>query len=438
MCYAIPGKVIEVKDRLVTVDYFGEKKKARNDFFDLKAGDYIYAQGGFVINKVSAVEAESALSAWRELFFELKKVDLRFSRLDIEMKGIEKRLGTILDKALEERPLSREDLLYILSLNEPAQLDFLYKAANFLRQKYHGNACCVHGIIEISNFCRRGCHYCGIAVTNKELPRYRMTKEEIVETAKEAVLKHNFKALVLQSGEDNGYSIDELAEAIKQIRKNAAALIFISFGEMPEADLRSLYEAGARGILLRFETSNPRIYSGLHSGHGLESRIKTLEDASRIGYLVITGGLLGLPGQTNEDILEDILLAKRLNATMFSFGPFIAHPATPLAGAASPEPEDVLKVLAVCRLVEPRSANIVVTTALETLDPGMRKKGLLSGANSVMLNLTPLKYRKLYEIYPDRAHAADEITGQIDETISLLKSIGRAPIDLGAESGGLR
>jgi len=160
MCYAIPGKIVDVKDSLVTVDYFGEKKKARNDFFDLKVGDYIYAQGGFVINKVSAGEAESSLSAWKELFFELKKIDLRFSRFDLEMKGIEKRLGIILDKALEERPLSREDLLYLMNLDDPAQLEFLYKAANFLRQKYHSNSCCVHGIIEISNHCARNCRYC--------------------------------------------------------------------------------------------------------------------------------------------------------------------------------------------------------------------------------------------------------------------------------------
>ena len=431
MCYAIPGRVESIDANIATVDYFGQRKKAINEIEGLKRGDYIYAQGGYVIEKIPRTEAEDILSTWRETFFELQELDVKFSRLGLEKNGIDKKLGHIIDKALEERGLTREELLYLLSLDDPKELDILFKAANFLRQKYHRNACCVHGIIEISNHCGRNCHYCGISSANTGLKRYRMSVDEIVDAACEAINGLNFKALVLQSGEGAGYSASELASIIKKIKARAAALIFISFGEMPREDLETLFHAGARGILLRFETSNPSIYEKLHPGYRLETRLETLKAAAKIGYLVITGGLIGLPGQSREDILNDLYLTKELDADMFSFGPFIPHPDTCLAGLRSPSKNEVLKVLALARLMDPRRANVVVTTALETLDPSTRKEGLLGGANSVMLNLTPLEYRRLYSIYPHRAHEEEEIRVQIEDTLALLRSIGRAPADIG-------
>ena len=146
--------------------------------------------------------------------------------------------------------------------------------------------------------------------------------------------------------------------------------------------------------------------------------------------MVITGGLIGLPQQNEEDLLNDILLTKELHAEMYSFGPFIMHPQTPLAKYPSPEVETVLKVIAISRIIDAANAKILVTTALETLNPDARREALLSGANSVMLNVTPLEYRSLYSIYPARAHERESIQAQIDQTIALLRSLGRSPTDL--------
>ena len=431
MCYAIPGKVESINEKTVTVSYFGEIKKAINELHDLRPGDYIYAQGGYVIEKIPAEQAEDILQTWKEVFFDLQDLDLRLSRLDLQDKNIDPGLLRILDRALEEKPLKKEELLYLLDLKGHPEQELLFKAANFLRQKYHKNACCVHGIIEISNYCRRNCAYCGIAGHVKGLERYRMTPGEIVGASLEAIEKYGFRALVLQSGEDPGYTIKELAGVIKEIKAKAAVLIFISFGEMPEKDLVELYQAGARGLLLRFETSNPILYDKLHTGHSLESRLDTLRAARRLGYVIITGGLLGLPGQTYVDILNDLYLTKELGATMFSFGPLIPHPLTELATAPMPREKEILKVLALARFIDPQNANVVVTTGFETLSPTGRKRGLLAGANSVMLNLTPIKYRRLYSIYPNRAHEQEGIAEQVRDTVSLLQSIGRAPTDLG-------
>ncbi len=430
MCYAIPGKVEKIESRFVTVDYFGEKRRALNELHDLAIGDYIYSQGGFVINKVPPTEAQEVLAVWKEEFFHLQEVDLKLSRLDLKKKGVDEKLVRILDKPLVGQPLSQEELLYLLSLNNEHQLQLLYKTANFLRAKHHKNSCCVHGIIEISNYCKRSCAYCGISLQNQSIKRYRMAKEEILQAARQAIEEYGFKALVLQSGEDAGYSIEELAEIIQEIKANWPALIFISFGEIGLDNLEVLYKAGARGLLMRFETSNPGIYKDLHPGQDFNTRLEHIRRADQIGYLILTGGLIGLPGQTSQDILNDIHLAKGLNAEMFSFGPFLAHPQTPLAKFPTPSSEDIIKVLAVARLIDPLKAKIPVTTGLETLSNASRKEALLAGANSVMLNVTPLEYRSLYSIYPNRAHQSESIATQIEETIGLLKSLGRAPTDL--------
>ena len=430
MCYAIPGKVEKIEKNTVTVDYFGEKRKALNELSQISVGDYIYAQGGFVVSKISACEAESILAVWKETFFQLQEVDLRLSRLHLGDKDVDKNLLEILDKASQSKELSRPELLYLLELKDQAKLELFFKTANFLRQKYHKNSCCVHGIIEISNYCIKGCQYCGIAYHNKELQRYRMTKDEILQTAQEAVEVHGFKSLVLQSGEDPGYSVDELADIIKEIKNKFPTLIFISFGEIGIAGLKKLYQAGARGLLMRFETSNPKIYEDVHPGQNLESRLRHLQQAYKIGYMIITGGLIGIPSQSKEDILNDIFLAKELHAEMFSFGPFIPHPHTPFAGIKPAQVEEVVKVLAIARIIDNTQAKILITTALETLSKEAAKSGLLAGANSLMLNVTPLTYRPFYSIYPNRAHQSEAITVQIESTVSLLRSLGRAPTDL--------
>jgi biotin synthase len=391
MCYAIPGKVAEINGNIVIVDYFGERKKARNEFFDLTPGDYIYAQGGFVVQKIPQEEAIPILETWREFFFKLQEVDLQLTR-------------------------------------EPKTL---YEQANYIRQKHLGNSCCIHGIIEFSNYCRNNCLYCGIRKDNKNLQRYRMSVEEIVEACSYAVNELGFKALVLQSGEDMYYTQEILVDIIEKIRKTSPALIVLSIGERDISTYESLYQAGARGILLRFETSNPVLYEKYKPGHYLEKRIKLINELREMGYLIMTGFLIGLPGQTEADILNDIELTGSLGAEMFSFGPFIPHPHTPLHDANPPSLDLVLTTIARARILYPE-AKIVVTTALETLDKeNGARLGLTSGANSLMINVTPKKYQKLYEIYPNRPEIDITVNERIKSVLDLLHSLGRAPTDLG-------
>jgi biotin synthase len=390
-------------------------------------------QAGFAIQKISKEEAEKSLEGWESALRKLKAIDKK--QATGQKKSGNAEFDAIISRALSGKSPSLSEMSYLLRIKDRKRLDALYSAANSLRQKKLGNACCVHGIIEFSNYCSSNCAYCGINAGNSKLKRYRMSESEILEAAEYAVNGLGFKALVLQSGEDPHYSAETLAGIVRKIRERCGAVIFVSIGEIGKKGYQQLYDAGARCSLFRFETSNERLYAKLHDGEDFAERLSYLEEMNRIGYVLATGGLVGLPGQSAEDLAQDIMLAKSLRAEMFSFGPFLPHPESGLRNEKAPAVDDALKVLAVARLASPE-AKILVTTALETLDRQGRKKGLLAGANSVMINVTPMKYRRQYEIYPKRAGAEEESKKQIDETIKLLKSLGRAPTDLGITEAG--
>lgn len=390
MCYAIPGKVVEISGRTATVDYFGETRKAYVDLLEnVAVGDNVYAQGGFLIRKISEEEADEVLKTWEDIFFKLKEQDKKLA-------------------------------------NNPKNL---YERANAIRQKHQDNSCCVHGIIEFSNFCRCDCLYCGIRSGNKNLVRYRMEMPEILSAVDEAV-SHGFQALVLQSGEDPYYTDDKLVEIVRQIRARHPVLIFASIGERSADAYQRLYDAGARGVLLRFETSNENIYKKMRPASEMGARLNLIRSVKDMGYLVATGFLIGLPGQKHDDIMRDIKMTADLGAEMFSFGPFIPHPQTPLAESKAPSLKKVLDTIADARIMNP-DAKILVTTALETLwGLDGAKSGLMAGANSLMINVTPEKYRLLYDIYPERFGTKIKIEKHIDMVVELLRSIGRAPTDL--------
>jgi biotin synthase len=423
--------VEDVRKGVATISYFGERKEAFCEFVRLSPGDYVYAQGGYVVEKILPREAQKTLRAWKDVFFELRQIDAAKASLDSSDISSDLRLQKILEQARKNIILSKEEALYLLNLKDAHSQLLVRRTANYLRQQYHNNSCCVHGILEISNICVRDCAYCGISSSSGAV-RYRMSFDEIMAAAGEAINKFGFKSLVLQSGEGCGYSFDELANIVASIKKQFPVLIFVSFGEVGIKGLRQMYDAGARGLLLRFETSNPTLYKKLHPGYNLNSRLEHLKAAYQMGYLIITGGIIGLPGATNEDLVNDIMLTSSLHAEMFSFGPFLPHPSTNLADCCAPSEENVLGALALARLMCSKKAKILITTAYETLSSSARENGLMAGGNSIMVNVTPLKYRSLYTIYPNRAHEGQTVAQQVRQALVMLKSFGRGPTDLGS------
>ncbi|MDW8372025.1 MAG: [FeFe] hydrogenase H-cluster radical SAM maturase HydE [Planctomycetota bacterium] len=304
---------------------------------------------------------------------------------------------------------------------DPARVARLFATADAVRAAAVGDAVHLRGLIELSNACVRACAYCGLSVHHRDLPRYRMTAEEVLDCARRAAAL-GYGTVVLQAGEDPALSGPLIADLIRAIKRETGLAITLSLGERSPADWRLWREAGADRYLLRFETSNPRLYARIHpparhdrpwDGQGEVPRVRMLRELQDLGYEAGTGIMVGIPGQTWDDLISDLRTFQRLDIEMIGVGPYIPHPETPLAhdfdGAAEhgqQVPNDLpttLKVVALSRLLVP-DANIPATTAVATLDKAQgREDALRAGANVVMPNLTPPQYRVLYEIYPEKA-----------------------------------
>jgi len=311
--------------------------------------------------------------------------------------------------------LNRETILYWLREENEKELEMLWQWADDTRSIHVGSDVHLRGLIEISNVCVRQCGYCGIRADNGKIGRYRMTGEEIMACVHEAVA-YRYGTVVLQSGEDYGITRVWMAGLIRRIKSETKLAVTLSFGERSDEDLAAWKEAGADRYLIRFETSNRILYDRIHpplSGEKSD-RIAILKRLREIGYEIGSGIMIGIPEQTFEDVAQDILTFKALDLDMIGVGPYLPHPRTPLGRSFTEEhataydqvPNSELmtyKVVALSRMVCPE-ANIPSTSALATVnrDNG-RELGLSRGANVVMPNLTPPKYRVLYEIYPDKA-----------------------------------
>ena len=339
--------------------------------------------------------------------------------------------------------MTKEEIIHWLKENDERKLQELWARADRLRQASVGDEVHLRGLVEFSNYCVRHCGYCGLTAENRNISRYRMSADEILACAHEAV-SYGYGTVVLQSGEDYGIKTEWMAEVVRRIKHETPLAVTLSLGERSERDLKAWREAGADRYLLRFETSDPKLYQFIHpSLPGKPSnRFQILRHLRRLGYEVGSGVMIGIPGQTYASLARDILLFREYDLDMIGVGPFIPHPETKLGRdgipwtipAAEQVPNTELmtyKVVALTRILCPE-ANIPSTTALATLNTAQgRELGLSRGANVVMPNLTPPKYRVQYEIYPAKA-CIDETARQCHlcmkgRIYALGREVGRGP-----------
>ncbi|MDD5311350.1 MAG: [FeFe] hydrogenase H-cluster radical SAM maturase HydE [Candidatus Omnitrophica bacterium] len=311
----------------------------------------------------------------------------------------------------------------ILSLEDEKPLRELYDLADGVRKKYAGDAILLRGLVEFSNYCAKSCYYCGLNASNKSLERYRLTKEEILNSVSQ-IAACKIKTVVLQSGEDPALKPEWLAALIKEIKSRYDIAVTLSVGERPREDYKLWKDAGADRYLLKIETSDKKLYDSLHCGMDFEDRLRCLRDLKGLGYETGSGIMVGLPGQTLRSIAADILFFKEWDFDMIGIGPFIPHGKTPLADNTAGDVNLVLKTLALTRIVTKR-ANLPATTALGSLSKDFRVEGLKAGANVLMPNFTPAPYKKLYEIYPNKRCISESAGSCAPCMESLAASIGR-------------
>lgn len=316
---------------------------------------------------------------------------------------------TVIDKFLESHHLTQAEYTELLGCREDKDTVILLRdEAVRLRKQYYGNKVYTRGLIEFTNHCKNNCYYCGIRRGNSHIERYRLTEEEILGCCRQGY-GLGYRTFVLQGGEDPYYTDEKMESIIRAVKQEFPdCALTLSVGEKSYESYRIFRNAGADRYLLRHETADETLYGSVHPPEmKLKLRKQCLFDLKELGYQVGAGFMVGIPGQTLSHLAEDLFFLQELQPEMVGIGPFIPHHDTVYAREKAGSVELTLFLLSVIRIMLPK-ALLPATTALGTMDPRGREKGLAAGANVVMPNLSPTRNRKMYELYDNKICTGEE------------------------------
>lgn len=320
--------------------------------------------------------------------------------------------------------LTRNEFAELIENRDDGLMEYAARKAVEIRIREYGRDVYVRGLIEFTNHCRNDCYYCGIRRSNSSASRYRLTPEEIEECCL-AGYELGFRTFVLQGGEDLSYSDDTICHIVSSIKTAFPdCAVTLSIGERSYESYKAYFDAGADRYLLRHETADPEHYAKLHPAElSPENRKKCLWDLKKIGYQVGAGFMVGSPYQTSQNLADDLLFLYELKPQMVGIGPFIPQHDTPFADFKAGTWQETCFLLSLIRIMLPKVL-LPSTTALGTIHPLGREKGILAGANVVMPNLSPVNVRDKYLLYDNKICTGDEAAECRDCLQARMNSIG--------------
>lgn len=322
--------------------------------------------------------------------------------------NINRKLLSLIKTLAQQHSLSLEEYAFLIENRTDEAAGLLASMADSTRKEIYGSSVFTRGLIEISNICRNDCLYCGIRRSNTACERYRLSAEQIMECADEGYAL-GFRTFVMQGGEDGCYTDDIMCGLIEKIKtRYPDCAVTLSLGERSFESYKRMFDAGADRYLLRHETADKEHYEKLHPAEmSFERRMECLYELKRIGYQVGCGFMVGSPFQTSETLAKDLKFIEEFRPDMCGIGPFIPHKDTPFGEEPAGSAELTCYLLSIIRLIHP-PVLLPSTTALGTIDPLGREKGIQAGANVVMPNLSPVSERKKYELYDNKICTGEE------------------------------
>lgn len=333
-------------------------------------------------------------------------------------------MKTLADQLAREHRLGLSEYQTLIEHRTPELAEYLARLAEEQRQAVYGTDVYIRGLIEISSFCKNDCLYCGIRRSNRNCQRYRLTPEEILECCDEGY-DLGFRTFVMQGGEDGFFTDEVLIPLIRSIKeRHPDCAVTLSLGERSRESYQRLFDAGADRYLLRHETADKAHYQSLHPAElSYDNRMGCLKDLKDIGYQVGCGFMVGSPGQTAGSLAKDLKFIEKFRPQMVGIGPFIPQKDTPFGGKSAGSVELTLYLLSIIRLIVP-NVLLPATTALGTMDPLGREKGIKAGANVVMPNLSPASVRKKYALYDNKLSDGAESAQCVAELRQRIERIG--------------
>lgn len=340
---------------------------------------------------------------------------------------LSKQIISIIDSVAQTHRIDKEKCLTLLDNISLREMPYLMEKARYLTDSIYLRDVFFRGLIEITNICSQACYYCGLQSNNTSAHRYRMSEEEIMKTV-EVGYQLGFKSFVWQGGEDAFCTDEWLSALIKKFNeKYPDCVVTLSIGERSKESYQKLYDAGFKRYLIRHETASKSLYQKLHpSFMSWDNRMECLRNLKEIGYYTGTGFLINPPYQTNKDLVEDLLFVQDFQPHMCGIGPFIPHPDTKFKSEDNGTGDQSAVMMALVRLLVPEVL-LPATTALATVDPEGRLKGLNSGGNVVMPNLTPANIRQFYEIYAQKKNWGDEAAENVKKAQADIIRCGYQP-----------
>lgn len=330
----------------------------------------------------------------------------------------------IVDDIENNCDITYEQLESLLTSEDVEGIKYLHSKAREVADKIYGKDVYIRGLIEFTNYCKNDCLYCGIRHSNRNVSRYRLTDEQILDCCKNGY-ELGFRTFVLQGGEDPYYTDDRVCQLIRNIKtRYPDCAVTLSIGEKSKESYKRFFDAGADRYLLRHETANEEHYKSLHPQEmSLSTRKECLYNLKEIGFQVGCGFMVGSPNQTIQTLYEDLKFIKELQPHMVGIGPFISQHDTPFADKPSGTLEQTLRLLSIIRLIHPQVL-LPSTTALGTIHPQGRELGIKAGGNVVMPNLSPTDVREKYQLYDNKICTGDEAAECKNCMANRMKSIG--------------
>ena len=330
----------------------------------------------------------------------------------------------LIEKLERENSLSLEEYKYLIDNRDDESACLLREKADKARRRVYGNKVFIRGLIEISNICKNDCLYCGIRKGNRSCQRYRLSEEDILTCCKEGY-GLGFRTFVMQGGEDGFFTDEVMCSIIRKIKKSYPdCAVTLSLGERSEESYRRLFEAGADRYLLRHETADKEHYGKLHPKNlSWDKRMECLRNLKKIGFQTGCGFMVESPFQTSEQLAKDLKFVEEFSPEMCGIGPFIPHNETVFRDEKAGSCELTCYLLSIVRLIKP-TILLPSTTALGTIDKEGREKGILSGGNVVMPNLSPLSVRKKYMLYEGKISTDEEAAENLARLKEKISAIG--------------